>query len=264
MSGLGQTSKSLAARLADDETVFAAWSGIPDALTLEALAATGFDSVLLDMQHGGHSEESVLRCLVPVIARGKPGIVRIPVGRFDMASRALDYGAQAVVAPMINSADDARQFAAAMKYPPLGERSWGISIAAARDGQTDNAKRLREANGEALAFAMIETRRAFDVIDAILDTPGIDAVFIGPSDFSIGWTNGQAVDPRLEDMGGAVEEVVKKARAAGKYVGLYLVDMADAGRMRELGVQFFGFAPEAQLMSIGASSLLAKAKASIG
>ncbi|MBO6902014.1 MAG: 2,4-dihydroxyhept-2-ene-1,7-dioic acid aldolase [Rhizobiaceae bacterium] len=264
MTGLGPNSKSLAVQLAADETVFAAWSGIPDPLTLEALAATEFDSVLLDMQHGGHSEESVLRCLAPVIAHGKPGIVRIPVGRFDMASRALDYGAQAVVAPMINSADDARQFAAAMKYPPLGERSWGVGIASARDGQTDNTKRLREGNGETLAFAMIETRRAYDALDAILDVPGIDAVFIGPSDFSIGWTNGKAVDPRLEDMAGAVQEVVKKARAAGKYAGLYLADMSDAGRMRELGIQFFGFAPEAQLMNIGAASLLAKAKASIG
>ena len=104
MSGVGKPSKLLAARLADGETVFAAWSGIPDALTLEALAATEFDSVLLDMQHGGHSEESILRCLAPVMAHAKPGIVRVPVGRFDMASRSLDYGAQAIIAPMIKVA----------------------------------------------------------------------------------------------------------------------------------------------------------------
>jgi 4-hydroxy-2-oxoheptanedioate aldolase len=264
MSGLGKPAKSLAARLAADETIFAAWSGIPDALTMEALAATDFDSVLLDMQHGGHSEESVLRCLAPVMAHSKPCAVRIPVGRFDMASRALDYGAQAIVAPMINAVEDAKQFAASVKYPPLGERSWGVGIVSARDGQTDNARRLREGNGETVSFAMIETRRAFDALDGILEVPGIDAVFIGPADFSIGWTNGKTVNPQLEDMAGAIEEVVKKTRAAGKYVGVYLVDMADAGHMRELGIQYFGFAPEAQLMKIGAASLLEKAKASIG
>ena len=264
MSALGKPSKSLAARLADGETVFAAWSGIPDALTLEALAATEFDSVLLDMQHGGHSEESILRCLAPVMAHAKPGIVRVPVGRFDMASRALDYGAQAIIAPMINSVADAKAFAASMKYPPLGERSWGVGIVSARDGQKDTARRLREANSEAVSFAMIETRRAFDALDGILDVPGIDAIFIGPSDFSIGWTNGETMDPKLEDMMGAIEETVTKARAAGKYVGIYLVDMADAGPLRNMGVQLFGFAPEAQLMSLGAATLLEKAKASIG
>ena len=120
---------SLADRLTSGETIFTAWSGIPDALTVELLAGQGFDAVTLDMQHGGHHEDSVLRGIVPVLRAGKPPLVRIPVGRFDMASRALDFGAEAVIAPMVNSLDDARRFAASMKYPPLGERSWGPTYA---------------------------------------------------------------------------------------------------------------------------------------
>jgi 4-hydroxy-2-oxoheptanedioate aldolase len=255
---------SLAERLAADETVFAAWSALPETLTIEALTGTAFDAVLLDMQHGGHSEESVLRCLAPVMSGGKPGIVRIPVGRFDMASKALDYGAEAVVAPMINSVEDAKAFAASMKYPPLGERSWGVSILAARDGQTDALKRLRTANAQTLSFAMIETRRAYEALDGILEVPGIDAVFIGPSDFSIAWTEGKTINPLLDDMMEAMAEIVRKARAAGKHVGIYLVDMADAGKLRDLGVRFFGFGPEARLMSAGASAMLNEAKASLG
>ncbi|MEX0955824.1 MAG: aldolase/citrate lyase family protein [Rhizobiaceae bacterium] len=255
---------SLAQRLAADETVFTAWSAIPDAITIETLAGTAFDSVLLDMQHGGHSEESILRCLAPIIARGKPGIVRIPVGRFDMASRALDYGAQAVVAPMINTVEDAMAFAAAMKYPPLGARSWGVSIAAARDGQTDAQKRLKNANSETLAFAMIETRRAYEIVDDILAVPGIDAIFIGPSDFSIAWTNGEAMNPGLEDMMEAVADISAKTRAASKHVGIYLVNMADAGRLYKMGIRLFGTGPEARLMNMGASALVGDASASIG
>jgi 4-hydroxy-2-oxoheptanedioate aldolase len=255
---------SLATRLAADETVFTAWSAIPDALTMETLAGTAFDSVLLDMQHGGHSEESVLRCLAPVIARGKPGIVRIPVGRFDMASRALDYGAQAVVAPMINTVEDAKAFAAAMKYPPLGARSWGVSIAAARDGQSDAQKRLENANTETLAFAMIETRQAYDIVDDILAVPGIDAIFIGPSDFSIAWTNGKTMNPGLEDMMEAVTDIAARTRAAGKHVGIYLVNMADAGRLHKMGIRLFGTGPESRLMNMGASALVGDASASIG
>ncbi|RVC20896.1 aldolase/citrate lyase family protein, partial [Mesorhizobium sp. M7A.F.Ca.CA.004.04.2.1] len=107
---------SLKSRLAADETLFTAWSGVPDALTVEIVAKQGFDAVTLDMQHGGHHEDSVLRGLVPVLAAGKPALVRIPVGRFDMASRALDFGAEAVIAPMVNSVADAKLFAAVMKY----------------------------------------------------------------------------------------------------------------------------------------------------
>ena len=115
----------LSERLAAGEVLFSAWSGVPDTLTTELLAAQGFDAVTLDMQHGAHHEESVVRCIQPVIAAAKHVLVRIPVGRFDMASRALDFGAEAVIAPMVNSGEDARRFAAAMKYPPLVERSWG-------------------------------------------------------------------------------------------------------------------------------------------
>ena len=79
----------------------------------------------------------MLRCSSPVLGAGKHAIVRVPVGRFDMASRALDFGAEAVIAPMVNSVEDAQRFAAAMKYPPLGERSWGPTFAAPRHGSKD-------------------------------------------------------------------------------------------------------------------------------
>ncbi|MBN9553048.1 MAG: 2,4-dihydroxyhept-2-ene-1,7-dioic acid aldolase, partial [Alphaproteobacteria bacterium] len=153
---------SLKSRLAADETLFTAWSGVPDALTVEIIANQGFDAVTLDMQHGGHNEDSVLRGLAPVLAANKPALVRIPVGRFDMASRALDFGAEAVIAPMVNSVDDARQFAAAMKYPPMGERSWGPTYAFPRHGKGDYAEWLRDSNQRTMAFAMVETRAAFE------------------------------------------------------------------------------------------------------
>ena len=126
---------SLSSRLRAGETLFTAWSGVPDALTVEVLAAQDFDVVTLDMQHGGHNEDSVLRSIVPILRTGKPAAVRIPVGRFDMASRALDFGAEAVIAPMINSVADARAFAQSMKYPPVGMRSWGPTFAFPRHGK---------------------------------------------------------------------------------------------------------------------------------
>lgn len=177
-------SMSLSSRLRAGETVLSAWSSLPEPLTVEILAHSAFDAVTLDMQHGGHDEASILRSLGLVLNAGKPPVVRIPVGRFDMASRALDFGAHAVIAPMINSVDDARRFAAAMKYPPVGERSWGVFRANADYGAPGSNDYLTTANHDTLAFAMIETRDAYDALDAILDVRGIDGVFVGPSDFS--------------------------------------------------------------------------------
>lgn len=254
---------TLAEKFAAGETVFTAWSNLPEPLAIESLCQAPFDAITLDMQHGGHSDDSVLRCLLPITASGKPGLVRIPVGRFDMASRALDFGAQAVIAPMINSAADARAFASFMKYPPLGERSWGAAFALARRGVKDAGSLLAGDNKATLAFAMIETRRAYEAADEILAVDGIDGLFVGPSDLSIAWTGGQKVAPMLEDMMEAVAEIGAKARRAGKYTGFYLTDMAGTGRIVSMGYQLLAIGPEAKLMSVGAKALIDQARGSI-
>lgn len=253
---------TLAARFAAGETIFTAWSSLPETLTIEALCATSFDTITLDMQHGGHSDDSVLRCIAPIVAAGKPAVVRIPVGRNDMASRALDFGADAVIAPMINSADDAKAFAAAMKYPPLGERSWGASFALARRGG-DGPTLLAEGNRKTMAIAMIETRQALDSLDDILDVRGIDGVFVGPSDLSIAWTDGKKIAPTLEDMMEAIAHIAAKTREAGKHAGTYLVDVSVTGRFAAMGYRFFAIGAEARLLAEGAKSLIGQAKATI-
>jgi 4-hydroxy-2-oxoheptanedioate aldolase len=254
---------SLQERLAAGETVCSAWSGVPDALTVELLAGQGFDAVTLDMQHGGHNEDSVLRSIVPVLRAGKPALVRVPVGRFDMASRALDFGAEAVIAPMVNSIEAAQLFGAATKYPPVGERSWGPTYGFPRHGKGDHGQWLRESNRRTVSFAMIETRAAVEILDRILDTPGIDAIFLGPSDFSIAWTNGERVNPTLEDMMDAVEQIGGRARKAGKYAGIYVIDPALAGRFVSMGYQLLAMGSEHTVMKLGAESLLTSVRASL-
>jgi 4-hydroxy-2-oxoheptanedioate aldolase len=254
---------TLASRLAAGETLFTAWSGVPDSLIVEIMALQPFDAVTLDMQHGGHNEDSVLRSLFPVIRSGKQALVRIPVGRFDMASRALDMGAEAVIAPMVNSIEDAQRFGAAMKYPPVGERSWGPTYGFPRHGKGDFAEWLRDSNKRTISFAMIETRAAVDILDSILDTPGIDAIFLGPSDFSIAWTNGARVNATLEDMMQAVEQIAARTRKSGKYAGIYVIDPAIAGRYVSMGYQFLAMGSEHTVMRLGSEALLTSVRASL-
>lgn len=251
---------SLFSRLRSGETLFTAWSGIPDALTVELLAGQAFDAVTLDMQHGGHHEDSVLRGLVPVLKANKHAVVRIPVGRFDMASRALDFGAEAVIAPMVNSVADARAFGASMKYPPVGERSWGPTFAFPRRGASDQQAWLRSENARTVAFAMIETRPALDALDGILETPGIDGIFLGPSDFSIAWSSGASLDPLREDMMETIADVARRALAAGKVAAMYVNDLALTGRYQAMGYHFQAIASEHRAVAAGAQGIIAAAR----
>jgi 4-hydroxy-2-oxoheptanedioate aldolase len=250
-------------RLAADEVILTAWSGVPDPLTVEIVAAQGFEAITLDMQHGGHHEDSILRSVPAVRHANKHVVVRIPVGRWDMASRALDFGAEAIIAPMVNSVEDARRFAEHMKYPPIGGRSWGPTFAFGRLEGKDQATWLREMNRRIVSFAMIETRSALAVLDEILATPGIDAIFLGPSDFSIAWTNGATINPTLEDMMETVAQVAARARKAGKFCGIFAVDPSYVGRFVEMGYRFIALGNEQRYMALGAEKLIGTARGSI-
>lgn len=238
-----------------DEVLITAWSGIPDPMLVELIAAQPYDAVTLDMQHGGHHEDSVLRSIPMILHQNRHAIVRIPVGRFDLASRVLDFGAEAVIAPMINHVDDAIAFANAMKYPPMGERSWGPTFALPRSGR-DSSGFLATANRDTLAIAMIETREAFAALDDILAVPGIDAVFVGPSDFSIAWTRGAHVDPTLEDMVASFGEIASRANALGKHAGIFLTEGSLCKRMSGLGYNLIALGTDHKLIALGAKQLL--------
>ncbi len=250
----------LGSRLKAGETLFTAWSAIPDPLVAEFLARSSFDAVTLDMQHGCHSTESVMRGCAAVTLAGKPAIVRIPVGRFEMASRALDFGASAVIAPMVNSVADAKAFAASMKFPPLGERSWGPTRVLALHGHANMQGYLESANSETLAIAMIETRAAQALLDDILAVDGIDGVFVGPSDFSIALSNGAKIAPNDADMLEASAEIARKAASAGK-VACTLGANAEAGRRAsELGFRLIALGSDFSYLTMGANTLVAASK----
>jgi 4-hydroxy-2-oxoheptanedioate aldolase len=247
---------SLRERLEADDTLFTAWSGIPDPLIVELLARADYDVVTLDMQHGGHSTDSVLRGVGAVTLAGKPAIVRIPLGRNDMASRALDFGASAVIAPMVNSQADARAFASAMKFPPMGDRSWGPTRTATLHRVADPRTYLQTANRDTLAIAMVETRAALAALDSMLEVAGIDGVFVGPSDFSIALSDGARVDVENPEMLKIASEIARRARGAGKFPCAFAVTTAAAHRFRDMGFRLIAVGSDTDCVKRGAASLL--------
>ena len=223
-----------------------AWVGMAEPAIAELMVREGFDSAMLDMQHGAVDVASAIRAIGLVALADKPSIVRIPVGEFALASRMLDAGAAAIIAPMINSVEDARKFAAFTKFPPIGERSWGPHRAIALSGLEHGAY-LRSANDMHLSIAMIETREAMASLDAILSTPGIDGVFVGPSDLSIALSSGSKLDPKGAEVDTALTHVVARAKAHKKFASAFCFDGLGAKKLMERGYL---------LCSVGTDSLL--------
>ena len=191
------------------------WIGIADPLVASVIAREAFDAVTLDMQHGFVDIATAVNGIAQVNLAGKPALVRIPVGDFAIASRALDAGASGIIAPMVNSAEDARQLASFTKFPPLGERSWGPAIALNISGMS-MPEYLAQANAHVVTIAMVETRESLAALDEILAVPGIDGVLVGPSDLSITLSNGAHVDAMHPDVDRALDHVAARCKAHGK------------------------------------------------
>ena len=233
------------------EGVYAAWVGLNEAGIAEALAREAFDAIVMDMQHGGVDFVGASRAISYVALAGKPAIVRVNVGDFATASRLADAGAAGVIAPMINSAADARLFADFMKFPPEGRRSWGPRACLPLSGLA-GVDYLKGANAITLAIAMIETREALDAVDGIVGTPGIDGVFVGPSDLSIALRSGAPVVPRGEAVSEALTKVAASAKAHGKFAGLFCFDGPGAKAARARGFKMCSIATDVLLLRAAA------------
>ncbi|MBC7282249.1 aldolase/citrate lyase family protein [Hoeflea sp.] len=237
-----------------------AWSSSPSVEMAGGFARCPFDAVTIDMQHGAHSEDTAFASARAIATAGKPAILRIPVGRNDLASRSLDMGFEAVIAPMINSVADAQAFARAMKYPPVGERSWGPTKALQIHTDHTPESYFRAANTQTLALAMIETRSAFADLDGILATDGIDGIFVGPSDLSISWSNGAAVDPNNEELQDVIAEIGRRARGAGKFAAIFAINPADVPRFAKMGYRLAALNTDPGILHAGAAVMLDKAR----
>ena len=250
---------ALADRLRSGVPAFAAWCGLPDPAIAGLLAREGFDAVVIDLQHGAIDFAATLRAIPLVAAAGKPALVRIPVGEFATASRLLDAGASAVIAPMINGVEDARRFGSFVKYPPLGQRSWGPHGAVPLSG-LEPKNYFAQANGFSLAFAMVETREALAAVDDILAAPEIDGIFVGPSDLSIALSNGAENNPTGPEASAALEHALARAKAAGKFSGVYAPSGERGGELAKKGFDLVSIGTDTSFLRAAAQAALKAAR----
>lgn len=172
------------------------------------IARQPFDWICIDMQHGVIDYQAAVTMLLAIGTGDATPFVRVPSNDFPMIGRMLDAGAMGIIVPLVNTADEARGAAAACRYAPDGARSYGPTRAALYAGDDYFA----HANAEITCVPMVETARALADLDAILDVPGIDAVYVGPADMSI--TLGQ--QPRMDNDGPFEEARLAIAHACAR------------------------------------------------
>jgi 4-hydroxy-2-oxoheptanedioate aldolase len=247
---------TLAGRLRAGETVYSGWCGLPYPLVAETLARDGFVAVTIESQHGLWDTAGILHGIAAVRQGGAAPLVRVPLNDFALVSRALDFGAEGIIAPMINTPADARAFAAAAKFPPVGERSWGPHRATTFAGLSDQSVYLREANDHIVTLAMIETRTALQNFEAIITTPGIDGFFLGPSDLSIALSEGKSIDPLSKEVDGHLDTMIAGAQKAKKIPGAYCHSAERAAALAKRGVKFLAVSSDLSMLRAGAAAAL--------
>jgi 4-hydroxy-2-oxoheptanedioate aldolase len=164
----------------EGKTVTMGWASIGDPFSCELMARQGFDALCIDLQHGMTEMATLLPMLQAVSQTDTAPVVRVPVNDPALIMKALDLGAMSVIVPMIGSAEEAAKAVSACKYPPRGTRSSG-PIRAVHYGGADY---LAKADDEMVVIGMVETREGLANLDAICATPGLDAIYIGPSDLA--------------------------------------------------------------------------------
>ncbi len=228
------------------------WLAVPNGFSAETMAHQGWDSLTVDTQHGVVDYQSAVTMLTAISTTETVPVVRVPWLDPAHLMKALDAGAYAIICPMINTAEDAANLVAWTKYPPVGSRSFG-PIRGLLYGGPDYPQ---YANDTVVIFAMIETRQGLDNLEEILAVPGIDAVYVGPSDLSLALGCHPTFDDVDPPVAEAIELIVAKAREAGKIAGIHNGTAQSALQRIAKGYQFVTISSDARLMASGSQQIL--------
>ena len=217
---------------AEGRTAVNGWLHIPSAWSAEIMAHAGWDSLTVDLQHGLADYESAVAMFQAIASTNVTPLARATWNDPAQIMRLLDAGAYGIICPMINSRAEAEAFVGACRYPPLGFRSLGPTRARVYAG----ADYAEHANDTIIALAMVETQKALDNLEAILTTPGLDGVFVGPNDLRLsltGKTGEDLNDPILLD---GLERIVNVTQENGRVAGIWVPDVDNGQKMRSSAI----------------------------
>jgi len=235
------------------------WLSIPSPFSAEVMAHQGFDSLVIDMQHGVVDDGAAVTMLQAISTTPVIPLVRAAWNEPAHLMKMLDAGVYGVICPMVNTRAEAEALVRSCKYPPAGIRSFGPTRASIYGGE-DYAGR---ANDELLVVPMIETVEALENLDEIVTTPGVDAVYVGPADLSLSMGG----EPRVDHTDSRLVEAQKTVAAAcarhGVVAGIHTGSAEYALRMIEDGYRFVTVVSDSSTLALGAAAEVAAVRGAV-
>jgi 4-hydroxy-2-oxoheptanedioate aldolase len=228
------------------------WLGLADSYAAEVSAGAGFDWLLIDGEHAPNDLRSILAQLQGIAPYRTSAVVRPPIGEIHRLKQLLDIGAQTILVPMIENADQARNMVSAVRYPPRGVRGVGSGLARA-SAFSRIPDYLETADHEVCLLLQVETRQAFDNLPEILAVDGVDGIFIGPADLAAAL--GHLGNPGHKEVQCMIEEALTRITKAGRAAGILTTDETLAKRYLALGATFVAVGIDVLLLSRATSAL---------
>jgi 4-hydroxy-2-oxoheptanedioate aldolase len=248
---------SFKAAIAKHQPQIGLWLALADAYCAEVCAGAGFDWVVVDGEHGPNDVRSILGQLQALAPYPVHPVVRPPVGEVALIKQMLDIGAQTLLIPMVETAEQARVLVSAVQYPPRGAR--GVAAALVRASRWNTTPGyLDNADDGICLLLQIETARGLENLEAIAAVEGVDGLFIGPSDLSA--SLGHRGHPEHPEVQAAINDAIRRIRAAGKSAGILTRDEKLVREHIALGCSFVAVGADVSILSQGARALAAKFK----
>ncbi|GIT86424.1 HpcH/HpaI aldolase/citrate lyase family protein [Roseobacter sp. OBYS 0001] len=243
--------------LSEGETLFGCWMSMAEGYTAEILGNAGFDWLLIDGEHSPNDVRSIRDQMIALKSSDSHPIIRVPVGETWIIKQMLDLGAQTILVPMVETAEQAQELVRACRYPPEGRRGVGYAVGRASGfGQIENYGPTADA--QTCLLVQVENKTGLDNLDAILAVDGVDGVFIGPADLSasLGYL-GQTMHP---DMQATILKTIKRISDSGKAAGILTTDDGMIKASLDAGARFVAVAMDIAMLLNTGKSIAAKWK----
>ena len=245
----------LKAALASGQTLYGCWAGFADAYATEVITTAGFDWLVIDGEHAPNDLRTIMAQLQITDGSKTEAIVRLPMGEAWLIKQVLDVGAQSLLIPMVESADQAHDLVRAMRYPPDGIRGSGAALARA-SRFSDIPDYISTANDQMCLIVQVETMAGIDALDDILKIDGVDGVFIGPSDLAADM--GHLGDSSQPEVQAAIRDALTRISQSGKAPGILALEPETAATYRDWGARFLAVGIDVVMLAQTARATMAR------
>lgn len=250
---------SMVDRLRSGEFLVGTWAKIPSIETVELIGHVGFDFAVIDMEHAPHSFQSAYSAIAHAQASGMSALIRAPDRSGSAIQRILDAGADGILVPRVETPEQAIEATASMAFPPMGHRGMGYTSRAARWGLDTAAEYLARGRDHVLRAVQLEDMGSLENIDAILEAPALNGVFIGFGDLALS-SGLPGSHPTLR----ALEtKVLAAANARGIPCGTAVQTPDEAARCKQVGYSYCMISADTSLFAKAAKALITDTRAAL-